>query len=214
VDPRFRRKREPRNKVLHFDGRHPIGSSRLCLLRCWKLEDAEQNLIRLKKRIVGLSESTLERFVLRARYALRMKGIVDVLVTTSREIQGLNRRFRSKNVPTDVLSFPAWGAAKSHPAFAGDIVISAEIASRNAHRLGHSAADEVKILALHGMLHLAGYDHESDNGRMARKEINLRREFGLPTALIERSEQEAGIGGVPARTPRKRRGTAVPQRRR
>ena len=62
---------------------------------------------------------------------------------------------------------------------AGDLAISAEIAARNARRLGHSAADELKILILHGLLHLAGHDHETDGGEMARKEARLRRALGL-----------------------------------
>jgi len=95
----------------------------------------------------------------------------------------LNRRFRGENTATDVLSFPSADGAGS----AGDVAISAEIAARNARHLGHSAADELKILVLHGMLHLAGYDHETDKGEMARKEAHLRRALGLPTALTERA---------------------------
>ena len=96
----------------------------------------------------------------------------------------LNSCFRGKNQPTDVLSFPADASAK---VFAGDIAISLDIAERNARLLGHSAADEIRVLILHGMLHIAGYDHENDEGEMANKEIVLRRRFGLPTSLIERS---------------------------
>ena len=176
-------------------------------------------MISLKKRIVGLSESTLERFARQARHALRMKGTVDVLVTTRREMQGLNRRFRSKNAPTDVLSFPAMREPGSARRFTGDVVICAEIACKNADRLGHSPADEVKILALHGMLHLAGYDHESDNGRMARKEMKLRRELRLPTGLLERteqasSEQEIRNGKVSAKQHKASRGLAGHKRQR
>jgi probable rRNA maturation factor len=71
---------------------------------------------------------------------------------------------------------------------AGDVAISADIARRNARRLGHSLADEVKILVLHGILHLAGFDHERDNGEMARKENRLRRQLKLEGALIERTQ--------------------------
>ncbi len=71
--------------------------------------------------------------------------------------------------------------------FAGDIAISAEIAAQNAKRLGHSIAEEIQILALHGILHLAGFDHERDNGRMAGIEANLRAVLGLPVGLIERN---------------------------
>ena len=76
---------------------------------------------------------------------------------------------------------------------AGDVAISQEIATKNARAIGHAPAEEIKILALHGVLHLAGYDHESDNGEMAREENRLRRKLGLPVGLIERS------GKTPAR---------------
>jgi probable rRNA maturation factor len=70
--------------------------------------------------------------------------------------------------------------------FAGDVAISAEIAASNARRLGHSPSEEIKILVVHGLLHLRGYDHERDHGEMARKEEKLRTELKLPVALIER----------------------------
>jgi probable rRNA maturation factor len=90
-----------------------------------------------------------------------------------------------------VLSFPSALIPAAKPArTAGDIAISVDIAAENAGRLGHSAADEVKILALHGLLHLAGFDHERDNGEMARREATLRKTLGLPVALIERSKPE------------------------
>ncbi len=100
-------------------------------------------------------------------------------------MKALNRRFRGKNQATDVLSFPAEGDARKH--FAGEIAISAEIAVRNAFALGHSPAEEIKILGLHGLLHLRGYDHECDNGKMARREKQLRAKLGLPAGLIERA---------------------------
>ena len=116
-------------------------------------------------------------------------------------MQGLNQRFRGKNKPTDVLSFPAMpGLMKK---FAGDVAISAEIAARNARRLGHTVADEVKILTLHGVLHLAGYDHERDDGRMERKEQRLRNSLGLPVGLIERTERSAGNARLASKSKRK-----------
>jgi probable rRNA maturation factor len=115
-------------------------------------------LVILRKRVSGLSEAMLSRFVARASRAARLQGTVNVLVTTSQELRALNRRFRKKDRTTDVLSFPPM----CDQGFAGDIAISADIAARNAKLLGHSAAEEVKILVLHGTLHLAGYDHESE----------------------------------------------------
>src|SRR5713226_10188043 len=148
-------------------------------------EDTERDVVILRKRVPGLSEAALARFVALARRAARLRGAVNVLVTSSRELLALNSRFRGKDKPTDVLSFPpVLGLADG---FAGDVAISAEIAAQNARRLGHSAAQEIKILVLHGVLHLAGYDHERDGGEMARKEQRLRRSLGLPSGLIERN---------------------------
>jgi probable rRNA maturation factor len=142
----------------------------------------------LRKRIVGLSSSTLERFVLRARRAVRLRNPVNVLVTSSAELRSFNQQFRGANKATDVLSFPAPPVTcRPTKHFAGDVAISADIARENAGRLGHSVADEVKILVLHGILHLAGFDHERDNGEMARKESRLRRQLKLEGSLIERT---------------------------
>jgi len=142
-------------------------------------------LIILRKHVSGLSELALSRFVTRASRAARLRGAVNVLVTTSQELRGLNRRFRKKDKTTDVLSFPPM----FEQGFAGDIAISADIAVRNARQLGHTPAEEVKILALHGVLHLAGHDHQADKGEMARLERRLRKTLALPLGLIERNVQ-------------------------
>ncbi len=161
----------------------------------------------MRKRVAGLSETSLERFLLRARKAVRTRGKVNLLITSSRQLQSLNQRFRGKNKPTDVLSFPV--PPEHSSGLAGDVAISADIAKANARRLGHSTAEEIKILALHGVLHLAGYDHERDHGEMARKEQTLRKSLGLPISLIERIQQETsnhsqklGRKGSSSRTPR------------
>ena len=151
-------------------------------------------LVILQKRVVGLTELALDRFVARARRAAKLRAAVNVLVTSNAELKELNRRFRGQDQPTDVLSFPALPGLK--PRYAGDIAISAEIAAHNARTLGHTPAEEIKVLALHGILHLRGYDHERDRGKMARREEKLRRDLRLPVALIERSA-----------TPRSRRRT-------
>jgi probable rRNA maturation factor len=148
-------------------------------------------LVILRKRVGSLNRTTLEGFVGRVRRAVKLKGSVNVLVTSSAEVRSLNRRFRGKNKATDVLSFPVQSLKSSARPWAGDIAVSADVAMQNAAGLGHSAAAEVKILILHGILHLSGFDHERDNGQMARKEIILRRRFRLPTGLIERAESTA-----------------------
>jgi len=141
-----------------------------------------------QKRVADLTELALNRFLARARRAAGLKGTVNVLLTSSAEMKSLNRRFRGKDKPTDVLSFPAEPGARKQ--FAGEIAISAAIASQNACALGHSPAEEVKILVLHGVLHLRGYDHQCDNGQMARREKHLRAKLHLPLGLIERTTTE------------------------
>lgn len=148
-------------------------------------EIAEKSLVILKKRIPGLSEGALSRFVWRAKRAARIAGEVNVMVTSSGELRRLNQRFRRKNKPTDVLSFPAIEGPRD--GLAGDVAISADIAASNARRLGHTTAEEIKILVLHGILHLAGYDHERDEGEMAAEEAYLRKLFTLPLSLTERN---------------------------
>jgi len=142
-------------------------------------------LVIVQKRVADLTDLALNRFLARARRAAGLKGKVNVLLTSSTEMKSLNRRFRGKDKPTDVLSFPAEPDAQKQ--FAGEIAISTEIATKNAHELGHSPAQEVKILVLHGVLHLRGYDHECDNGQMARREKQLRAKLHLPLGLIERA---------------------------
>ena len=142
-------------------------------------------MVIFQKRVADLTELALGRFVARARHAAGLKGAVNVLLTTSAEMKSLNRRFRGKDKPTDVLSFPAEPGAQKQ--FAGEIAISTEIAAQNALALGHSPAQEVKILVLHGVLHLRGYDHQCDNGQMARREKQLRAKLHLPLGLIERT---------------------------
>ena len=155
-------------------------------------------MVILEKRIRGVSAASLARFAGRAQRAAGLRGRVSILVTGSAELRRLNRRYRRKDKATDVLSFPADGvrATRPHPHVAGDIAISAEVAAASARRLGHSAAAEVKILILHGLLHLAGLDHDDarDRGQMSRREETLRRRLGLPGSLIGRSTPGRGRG--------------------
>jgi probable rRNA maturation factor len=98
----------------------------------------------------------------------------------------LNRQYRRKDYATDVLSFPA--AERRHDdKYLGDIVIARGVAGRQARQHGHGVAVELQILALHGLLHLLGYDHETDTGQMAELERRLRRKGGLTTSLGERT---------------------------
>ncbi len=163
-----------------------------------------------------MNEGALDRFVLRARKAAGLRGQVNVLITSSAAVRSLNRQFRNQNKATDVLSFPAKsGVSESHKRrkLAGDVAISADIALEDALRLGHPVAQEIKILVLHGILHLAGLDHERDNGEMARKEATLRRALRLPVALIERV-QPAGVQTTGKEFSGVRRATSGAARRR
>jgi probable rRNA maturation factor len=158
-----------------------------------------EELVIFHKRVAQLSERALAIFLGRACKAAKLRRDVNVLITGNSEMRSLNSRFRKKDKPTDVLSFPSEFADKKGPV--GDLAISAEIAAQNARRLGHSPAEEIKILVLHGVLHLAGYDHESDNGQMAHREMRLRKTLNLPTGLIERTA--SGVQSRPA-SPRRR----------
>ncbi len=131
------------------------------------------------------STRTLGRFLAEAQAAVRLRGEVTVLLTTDLAIRRLNRRFRGKNKSTDVLSFPADGPLTGE--IAGDLAVSVPTALRQAAEQGHALSIEVKVLILHGLLHLAGYDHEIDEGQMARRERLLRARLRLPQGLIERT---------------------------
>lgn len=157
-------------------------------------------LVLLRKKIAGLNSAALERFVRRARRELHLRDTVNVFITSSAELRALNRRFRGKDKTTDVLSFPSPGVMHWPARVLGELAISLDVARENASRLGHSVADEVKILVLHGILHLAGFDHERDHGEMAAEESRLRRKLNLNAGLIERS-RNTGQSDRPKRRP-------------
>lgn len=134
-----------------------------------------------RQRRVSVDLKPLEEFSVRVRKELRfLPGSVTIRLVSDNAIAQLNRSFRHKHGPTDVLSFPADEEIQSCEAgYAGDIAISPETARRNARRLGRLFRDEIRLLILHGMLHLAGYDHETDNGEMEEIERRLRRRLGV-----------------------------------
>jgi len=124
------------------------------------------------------------------------RGSVAVAVVTDARVRALNRQYRHKDYATDVLSFPSANdvadPAEARPVtgaagpYLGDIVIARGVARRQAQAAGHPESTELRVLALHGLLHLLGYDHEADTGQMARVEKRLRRKGGLREGLIER----------------------------
>ena len=133
---------------------------------------------------------------------LRASGVVSVALVSDARVRALNRRYRGRDRATDVLSFPSAGLSRprrrvaflhsaltplSSERFLGDIVVARGMARRQARAAGHSELTEVRVLVLHGLLHLLGYDHDRDNGAMARVERSLRLKGGLPGGLIERA---------------------------
>jgi len=162
--------------------------------------DPEANSRKKSGNSAKLFLPALRPFLRRARLAVPVEGQVSVLLTADPAIKRLNQIFRGIDKATDVLSFPALAvptqkrASRSRssqraqaPAVAGDLAISLDTAARQAAQFGHPLVVELKILMLHGLLHLAGYDHETDAGEMAALEEQLRRRFRLPSALIARS---------------------------
>jgi probable rRNA maturation factor len=137
-------------------------------------------LITFRRSPATLDVSSIESFaeILRARVARGRE--FHCLITGDAELRLLNRTYRSKDYATDVLSFPGEGA------YLGDVAVSLARARAQARRYGHTIEDEVRVLMLHGLLHLKGLDHESDSGRMARAEGRWRKKLGLPVGLIGR----------------------------
>lgn len=119
----------------------------------------------------------LREFLAALERRVGKRRAVTCLITTDAELRRLNRQFRGKNYPADVLSFPP-----------DEMAISLDRAAAQARDLGHSLDEELRILMLHGMLHLCGLDHETDSGQMRRAETRWRKRLGLPCGLIERAQ--------------------------
>jgi probable rRNA maturation factor len=160
------------------------------ILRC-DAEDRPIVIVNQQKR-VALDLADLRAYVRRVRSALKMgKADFNVCFVDDDEIRRLNSEYRGKQTPTDVLSF-AWQAedesgpeqleAGEFEGFCGDIVISVDTAARNARTEGHSTQEEIRLLILHGALHLLGYDHATDQGEMTALELSLRESLGLTAA--------------------------------
>jgi probable rRNA maturation factor len=147
-----------------------------------------------RQRRVRIPAAELNRFLALAQKRLRVPaGAITVALVTDLEMRRWNRAFRGKNRPTDVLSFPVndspqrktgtrrglQTASRSAEFYLGDVAIAPAVARANARRFGRTFAEEMRILILHGLLHLMGYDHETDQGQMDRREGRLRRELGL-----------------------------------
>jgi probable rRNA maturation factor len=132
-----------------------------------------------------LRQRAVERFARKLQDAVAKGRAFDCLITGDAELRRLNLKFRAKDQATDVLSFPG-GTGLLAGQSLGSLAISLQRARAQARAFGHSTEDEIRILMLHGILHLTGLDHETDAGRMARAESRWRARLGLPTGLIER----------------------------
>ncbi len=137
--------------------------------------------ITCRRKPASLDLDSLESFAQTLRKRVARGREFHCLLTGDAELQSLNRQFRKKDEPTDVLSFPS-----GIPDPAGDIAISLARARAQAREWGHPLEDEVRILMLHGVLHLLGMDHETDAGEMRRTEARWRKKLDLPDGLIER----------------------------
>ena len=135
-----------------------------------------------RQRRISIDDTQVVAFLNRLAADLAQRREFAVLVSSDDAVRTANRQFRGISKTTDVLSFPDGEDGRL-----GDILISAGRAQAQAARYGLSVEDELKTLALHGLLHLLGYDHETDNGRMGARETKLRKRYGLPSGLIERA---------------------------
>ncbi len=135
-----------------------------------------------RQRGVSVPVKPLEDFFERVRKELHFpEASVTIQFISDAEMARLNQNFRHKRGPTDVLSFPVNDTRPRQrtSAYFGDIAISPQTARRNARRFSRTFPAELRILILHGMLHLAGFDHETDHGEMDRLEKRLRRRLGV-----------------------------------
>ena len=110
---------------------------------------------------------------------------IELIFCNSKQIQEINKNFRQKNEPTDVLSFPL-DFMPNMPL--GSVVINIDFVKKESKNLNHNEDDEIKLLFIHGVLHLLGYDHEKDSGQMREKEEELIKKFSLPKSLIVRND--------------------------
>ena len=134
-----------------------------------------------RQRRISIDDNQVVAFLNRIAGDLAKRREFAVLVSSDEAVRTANRQFRGISKTTDVLSFPDGEDGRL-----GDILISAGRAQAQAAQYGLSVEDELKTLALHGLLHLLGYDHETDNGQMQAQETKLRKRYGLPNGLIER----------------------------
>jgi probable rRNA maturation factor len=143
---------------------------------------SEDPLVAFVRTPAGIDRDRIEQFARTLRERVAAGKSFACRVTGDAELRRLNQAYLGHDCATDVLSFPCRDGD-----FLGDLAISRQRAAEQAERFGHDVHQEIEILMLHGLLHLTGLDHETDDGRMARAEARWRRQLGLPGGLIERS---------------------------
>jgi probable rRNA maturation factor len=164
----------------------------------------EGSTVTFRRVFADVRPRSIQHFARKLQREVSKGRSFDALISGDAELRQLNRDFRGKDYPTDVLSFAAGAGGRGPeaggqgPETVGDIAISAVRARSQARQFGHSTEDEIRILMLHGLLHLLGMDHEADSGAMAREERRWRARLGLPNGLIERTSGPR----PPARGPR------------
>jgi probable rRNA maturation factor len=134
-----------------------------------------------------IRKSELRDFLQEVTRCVTKGRVISCLITDDAELRRMNKQYRRQDYATDVLSFPAGDQNDFSRSTAGDLAISIDRARAQAMEHGHAIDIELRILMLHGALHLAGMDHEQDAGEMARAETRWRKKLGLPSGLIERS---------------------------
>jgi probable rRNA maturation factor len=142
---------------------------------------ASDDLVLFRRAPAGLERPALKEFAQTLRDLIAKGREFHCLISDDRELRRLNRQFLGADYATDVLSFPV-----NDNGLLGELAISAERAAAQAREFGHSRLDEIRILMLHGVLHLVGMDHQTDRGAMARAEARWRKKLHLPAGLIGR----------------------------
>jgi probable rRNA maturation factor len=150
------------------------------------MSSPEGSSVTFRRVPLTLRRRAIERFARQLEHEVAKGRPFDCLIAGDAALRQLNRDFRGKDYPTDVLSFPASPVPGPQPSRLGDLAISIQRARVQARQFGHSLESEIQVLMLHGVLHLLGMDHENDGGPMARAEKRWRARLGLPNGLIER----------------------------
>ena len=142
---------------------------------------ASDDVVLFRRAPAGLERPAIKEFARTLRELIAKGREFHCLISDDRELRRLNRRFLGADYATDVLSFPL-----NDNGLLGELAISADRAAEQAREFGHSQLDEIRILMLHGVLHLVGMDHQTDGGAMARAEARWRKKLDLPMGLIGR----------------------------